>query len=854
MRQTTRENLFRLADLFLLPVLILVVVFFCFTSITSIFSLPGSFTLSRGGLLVIPVMIAVGCCFLVFSMIPNQSRLSRWLNPLIDNPRTRRIIEIILPTGWLVLITVSFLPPASLNGWIAIYQRLSPILLLLFVFDTCLWIYWLYLTHRLKVADSEEQNLLSGKAGLSLGLIIALIWVVIALTGKGVGSGTQYWGKTGVPIINWQLGVSWLIVFTGIHIWGSRYGWLSRYKDLLLFCLLWLSAFLVWQSVPVSASRYTTTTYPPNYTNYPYSDAGDYALQAELILSGHGFTEGFVDKPLHLTFLACLNWLAGSNFSRMILYQKALLAVIPALVFLLCLRLSNRPAGVLSGLLVLFIQANNLAIAPNIQSTNVSMTMSEPWTAFMLLLCCITLVTWWKDPEGSLWFPALAGGVMGLAVLVRLNMVALFFLVIIVWIFFSGIKKRKTWMSLLVLCLFFTGTLVPWGIRNQVVFDDAFKSYMSKARGVIFKNRIKPVLNESTDSGLQISSPTGSFASPEQKTTTLSETETNFPNRHTVLIDQMLHTGFHNLVTVGMALPVSPYHTDLDQTIRLRYWDQEWDGQLEKDGWIILSISLLMLVVGFSRAWKYTRMASLVPGLVLVSYLGTNTISLVSGGRYIVPIDWVLPLYYAIGLWTVSTWLMGNGHVDNPQNPLVSPSGVTATRARNFQAGAMILIIVFACLPAVLGLIPPVDGKNLTKIQVLETMEASGVDLPGNLTWNALEDFAKYDDSSFMLVKVMFPRWMKTGAGDTGGRGSAFSPLPFDHLSFVGIDENGNQLDVILPINEQITYLPDASEVYVVGCAGENYFDSVFLTIVGKEKITYSRPGITSLICPLPIP
>ncbi len=853
MISNSRKRVFQLVDKILPPVLVLVTGYFCFRTINSILNLPGSITISRVVLIAFPGLVAVICGLLLFFFFTDQSGLFRWLYKHAGSSRVQKTFEVLLPISWLLFITLAFLQPESLHGWTAIYERLQPLLLLGFVLVSCIWIYSLYLTRKNQVTDARYQFGFSGKAGLFFGLFVILVGIIIAISGKGIGAGTQYWGKTGVPILNWQLGVSWLLVVAGFYFFKPRSGWIPRHTDLIIFCLLWISAFFIWQSVPVPASRFNTTTYPPNFINYPFSDAADYALQAELILSGRGFTEGFVDKPLHLTFLACLNWLAGSNFSRLIMYQKAVLAVIPGLVFLIGLRLGGRPAGILAGLLVMFTQMNNLAIAPKIQSTNVSMTMSEPWTGLMLLLCCLALIKWWESPEGSLWLPALAGGVVGLAVLVRLNVMVLIPLVAIIWFIYSGFNKRKTWTSILIFSLAFLGTQIPWGVRNQVVFDEALKSYMSKTRGVLYKHRIKPVLNEPVS--LEPTLVPYPDASGIEKQELPRELESKPANRYANLIDQMLHTGFHNLVTVGMAIPVSPYHTGLDQTVRLPYWDQEWDGRIVKGGWIVLLTSFLLLTAGFSRAWKQNTLLGVIPGVILVSYLGANTASMVSGGRYIVPVDWVLPLYYGMGVWTItSSILVGLRNEELTADLNIPDVHVPKVGSQQMRYIGMVIIIGLACLPAVLGLLNPAKQQTLTKKEVLDRMKISGVELPTNVNWDTLEEFAKYDESIFVKVTAMYPRWMKTGEGDTGGAGSAFSPLPFDHLSFVAIDGESNTFNVVLPVNQQISYLPDASEVYVIGCAGENYVDSVLLSIIGKETITYSRPVTTTLICPLPTP
>ncbi len=241
--------------------------------------------------------------------------------------------------------------------------------------------------------------------------------------------------------------------------------------------------FLIWQNNPRTISRYVANAYPPNYVNYPYSDAGDYALQAESIQVGNGFAYGFIDKPLHLTFLSFLSLLAGSNFSQTILFQVGFLSIIPGLIYLIASRLTSRPVGLMTGLIALFMQNNNLAIANRIQATNVKMTMSESLTGMMLMLVCLAVIAWWKKPAGSRAYPALAGSLLGLSALVRLNVLVIFPCILVTWLLFFGLKKRLTWMAALIFSVFCLLSQVPWGIRNQIVLGSPFHSFSSKAEG-----------------------------------------------------------------------------------------------------------------------------------------------------------------------------------------------------------------------------------------------------------------------------------------------------------------------------------------------------------------------------------
>jgi 4-amino-4-deoxy-L-arabinose transferase-like glycosyltransferase len=231
---------------------------------------------------------------------------------------------------------------------------------------------------------------------------------------------------------------------------------------------LWIISFALWQNIPLAASRYSTELYPPNYVSYPYSDAGDYAIQAEAILVGKGFPYGFIDKPLHLVFLSLLGLLAGKDFALQTTLQVAVLALIPSLMYLLASKMTSRSAGIFAGITAMFMQANNLVLTNRIQMTNVKMTMSESLTCLMLLLVALTLFYWWTDQKNKVVYPALAGAVLGLSSLVRLNVIVIAPFVFLTWLIVSGIRLRGTWKSALIFLVFCILPLIPWSIRTQL--------------------------------------------------------------------------------------------------------------------------------------------------------------------------------------------------------------------------------------------------------------------------------------------------------------------------------------------------------------------------------------------------
>jgi len=822
------ENLRKMGEQWLIAVFLLFSLFEAILAALSILGLPGAISVNRVLLFSIPALIGGAALYLIIWNKKHHDRIPAWIRNINTLPGIRRIAIFSLWLGAFIFWAAAFLPVSDLGRWGAIYVRFQPILLLAFLLFVQMLTVWLFFTsdgHFDRQSSNDRQAFI---AGIILAVFFTVVIVIIYFTGWGIGIGTQYWGKVGVPILHWQIGLSLVIMLLGTYLAGKiRRQFIQNWQfDLIVFVVLWAGAFLVWQAIPTDISRFTTRIYPPNYVSYPYSDAGDYVLSAESILLGNGFQFGFIDKSVHLTFLAMLRLMAGADFGKMILLQVALLAVIPGLIYLITSRISNRPSGVLAGLVVLFMQSNSLSAINRIQVSNVKMMMSEPLTGLILMLVCLAVVSWWRKPGANWGYPALAGALLGLAGLVRLNALVIAPFIGGIWLISFGLRKRQTWIALLIFTVFCILPLVPWMARNQIKLGDPLAFITSKTSGVIMKNRFKPVMNDQME-GAGEKGISG-------------------------LIQPMIHTGMHNLVAVSLVLPASWTHNGLDNTIRQPYWDLEWDGKFTPGGQVIFGLSLLLVAAGFSASWRKKRVIPLVLLMILFAYLLSNTYSLVSGGRYIVPVDWVLPVFYCIGLTEIASKLLkisANRFLVGTENTQIERSG-------NWYSPKTLVIIVLlaACLPAGLSLFMPKKFAQAIPNADLKVLQTAFTASNAPFTFADIENFAKTDGAEVLRGRAMFPRWMQSGIGDTEGPGTAFSALPFDHLSFSMLSHLDDPFNVVLPINEQVDFLPNASDVIVVGCKGEAFFDAAAVFVLSSENILYTRPDINQLACPFPQP
>ncbi len=811
-------------------------------AVFDILSFSGGFTTSRSIMLAVPAVTGLMCAWLLVKSNRDWTASHRRLTGWMDNLRFDRFMGTIIPLIWIVFWVLAFLPPGGMGRWNAVYDRVNGLLQLFFLLTSLICIFWMILKRRFgSLSDKANREAIS--VGVFLAGLILLVALFIALTGKGIGPGTQFWGKSGIPVLHWQIEIALAVMATVTLLDGRLFSakpvWL---KDLVLIILLWLTAFILWQITPTPVSRFVTASYPPNYTGYPYSDAGDYALEAQAILAGNGFPYGFLDKPLHLTFLAILSWLTGSDYARVMLAQVAVMAVIPGLIYLLVSKISNRTAGITAGVIMIFMQANNLSIADRVQATNVKMAMSEPLTALLLILFCLSVVNWWKSHNRSWLHAAVSGALLGLTALVRLNTLVILPFILLVWLFAFNIRRRQTWLAAMVFILFCVLGQVPWAVRNQVLEGNALDSYYSKVLGVVFKRRINPTIELIPAT----KTPTPGTEQREGNPPVVEDEKTDAGSWLT-LADAFTRTGLHNLVAVSLSLPASIYHDGLEETIRQPYWDQEWNGSFVPCGQIALALSLLAVALGFAISWKRSGVISLVPLLVLLTYLLSNTVSMVSGGRYIIPVDWVLPAYFAVGLAGLVTWLF-RMEPEYESKSLKTPGDPKRLWLQ------LAVILVVASLPMTLSLLIPKQFKPEDNVAVLEEIRSLQADWPAGYSASDLDSLAASADGSFKTGWAMFPRWMKTGQGDTAGQGSAFSALPFDHLSFSMISDDVYPFDAVLPVDQSIEPLPNASKVILAGCKTEAYFDAAVMIVLEPSPRVFMRKDPGSFTCPLPQP
>ena len=107
----------------------------------------------------------------------------------------------------------------------------------------------------------------------------------------------------------------------------------------------------------------------------------------------------------------------------------------------------------------------------------------------------------------------------------------------------------------------------------------------------------------------------------------------------------------HNYITSIIPLPDTLSRKGIRVLAERDYWADAkiWDGKLSGGLIRFIVINLALVSLGIAYSWKKHRWRGLIPLSVFLIYNLAISISLTSGGRYIVPIIWIIFFYYGMG-------------------------------------------------------------------------------------------------------------------------------------------------------------------------------------------------------------
>lgn len=615
-------------------------------------------------------LIILGVSLLVLGiqiiLLINLKRVLRTLERLFTSARLIQGIKIAGIIAVIFLWLTVWFPASRLGVSAATFVRVKPLLLWveLLIFQVYVFIKLVLNEINLEVDKLTDKSRTKILQIIFFAVVIGVILfgLLRILTPDSVGA--QLIFPPGAPLSSLQLFLTWLI-FIGIYLlerknsngFSNKLGWI-----LATFLLLWVSTFIIWNSVPLTCTDDRPGPYLPNNQCYPTINDAVYSIGSHYVALGQGiYNHWLTDKPLYMIFLAIGQWVVGPRIDQYLIFQVAILALIPALLFLLGRRFVGYAGGIFLAVLAMILGFNEINLYQVVGGVNAKLENPELLTALLLILLCFSFFNWLNKTNKPIW-AAISGGVLGLSSLIRLNPLFIAPVSLLVIIIASYKKKKSPLVEIAVFMVAFALIFTPTLFSSRDSQGNNY--YLAKIQNVIFL-RYSNTGATSTDANLRPVLPT--LSSENQSTSPQIGTQSELvypPDGNAQSGDSSIFIHFLNNEYNSLAiLPVNLSFIGINDQVKQSIWnftpsDLFWKRDLSIENIFVLVLNFAIVILGICISVKKFGLAGLSALIIQIGYQLGNAIAKTSGGRYLQPVNWVTLLYFSIGIFAISSFVL----------------------------------------------------------------------------------------------------------------------------------------------------------------------------------------------------
>ncbi len=758
------------------------------------------------------------CAYLVFQFLKPNNIQNRLRN-IQAAGKVPQWIEITGILSVLLLWVLFWLPPERLGEMADDYTRLQPLIILFFL----LWAQF-YVFVQISLNPGKLQSEIHRIAGfrkqilivLSILILIILIFALLNKAHLTMSSNSFYFPPSSI-LSALQVFSIWLLFF-GLQLISGKLFLKSKTDKkwvILIAALVWLSAFLIWNATPLECSNDRPGPDMPNMQCYPPIDDAVYSIGSHYIRLGEGVhNQWSTDKPLLLIILALGQFIFGPNIDQYLTFQIILIALIPALLFIIGYRFTGIAGGVFIAGLATLKGVNEIALYRSVGGMNVKIENTENLMGLILILLAISLFRWTTTPENYRW-AMLTGGLLGLGILVRFNPIGILPLILLVLISVNRKQLRKIFITLILFGAALMVTTMPWFLTARDTQGNSY--YLIKIQDVLNSRYLEP---QATDVDLPVppqAVPAEPLVIEESQTQTLPMDEPQVIETTSNRVENILLHFFNNELSAIAELPIN-YSFDKRTTITGQtLWDMQtlkpiWLAGLSFENQLMLVVNLFLVLIGIMIAFYRWRISGLVPLIIQTGYFLGNAAAMTSGERYLQPVNWVILIYYCLGIVAISNLVF---HFLLPKKwGVLFRKSITTSAAVSERASKnkMREIIITLGILLVIGLIP--YGVNFLpeKLPVESSVNTSAVAFNSISEQTAITEtqWQTFLNSSAAIVvegKAYHPRIYQSNTYFTGEQVFEIMLLGKD---FVYVSH-------ILNVAPEM-YFSDDSDVILAGC------------------------------------
>ena len=752
------------------------------------------------------------CLVGIYGFLDPGGKASRFTAALSQKPLWKYILTVlalVLSLGWIV---GGFMSDENFHPF---FERIEPLLILGTVISGSSALLLTYLGMKSNAVGTEQISV--RKTALLYFLIGCALYLFIRITGVGIVPDEMDWQPTGMAIQYWEIYLSaWIALAVSFLLRLVRAAKHQRLTTCILFLVIWAAAAVLWVSIPtmeVLNHSYFMEITAPNYLPYPASDSANFGLWAESVLAGLGFKTVIAYRQFLIVVIAFFEALTNRDLLKTIDCLTVTLALIPACMYLLGRRLHSHGAGILAAGLAALREYNTILLAPHYMVSSSKMWLSDLPAMLCLLATVCAAVDWFQKPR-SVWRMLLSGCLMGLCVTVRSQFIALIPFIPFFFLLRNGLPFRKRLLPAAGFMLAALMVIAPWFIRSKILTGD----FILDEPGV-----------HSTELARRWSDDVNNVVSRNPGESDAEYAARNKQHMVDFFFEKPLYviqfTASHFFANEIYGLTALPFGTDPSLTIHdvtnTDFHDVAGRLLSGKNVPVVL-VFLVMIALGMGAAWKRAGWAGLLPLFMCSLYLGITSAARYSGWRFALPGDWFFYFYFAMGLgeiaWQTAAALGGNraGLLSVPKlDAEVQPVYPAAV------AGILILFLVLGAAPALCGKIIPQQVFMQNTDENIHDLESLTAGHP--FEKQTLDAILADPEVEVLNGRLIYPRYFERNEGLSSGHPwIAYRIREFARLGFVLLNEENH--DVILPLQAEPSFIPNAAEIYVVGRDVDDYF------------------------------
>lgn len=777
---------------------------------------------------------------------------------LLDFLEKKPYIKILF--NFLAVIGLFFLlmPDYRFGRSAAIFLRIKPYILLIFLISSSFSLFFNYKNNRFADIRETIKNFSKQKKYILLALLVLIACIIfVEVTGLGKTRETALWNKNGIPLQSIQL-YSALVLFY-VFLKTGILSKIAKNKKWLNFFLIWIISAIIWSQAPMISHFFAPGPYEPNLTFYPYSDAVTYDLPAQTALNGWGFNfESYILKPTVVFISFLTRYLTKNNSTTAMLLQSAFYAILPAIIYLFGCALGGFGCGYLAAAFSLLKEWNALRTI-SVSTVHSRLVMSEFLTQILFALFCYAIFRWLQKSGKEILYAIVAGGCFCLGIFTRYNFLAmlpaaLLLLIAAYWKKFRSLAKPMLFFLLSILL-----TAAPFLYRESKLSWNIFDEFERTVRSVLIRQRFQGEAPWTTHQNITVENAESAESENNSETPDITEVEfntsqitqelsNNISNNNLSVFESIINHGNRNIISSILTLPIEWVFQDLNHLYKQDgdgLWRDQWDGSFSTEQWAAIAVWTVLGAVSIGCLVRIHGLAGFSIIYFWVVYAFSIGFSRSSGGRYIVPTNWIPMLLLAF----CCLLFFSRGKV-TISKPVVNrlPAWEPVCTMAIFTAFFTGMVLFETLLPS---------KSTSDEKPDLDILKENLID--NKINWDLVEEQLNSGIMHISHGVAVYPRfyYYKTGEHSASG---AMMEKDFSRMTFIGINRDEREefsQEYLMPHKELIGDFPQDSIYRALSCSSSfGYEDILAVTIKTPQgqQFTYVRDPLPEFSCPVPEP